>query len=114
VDDERSVGHDPPARAKPLGAGRIRRLAARYSGVREHVGRERRRSLSATTAAIDIQTAGDPVMLRRLERMSARIGRTTEIQQAKASHSNRKLRDVATELVHGASDGERATLDHAG
>jgi ANTAR domain-containing protein len=112
-----------------------RRLAARYSGVREHVGRERRRSLSATTAAIDVQTAGDPVMLRRLERMSARIGRTTEIEQAKAllagrygitrgeafailrsisSHSNRKLRDVATELVHGASDGERATLDHAG
>jgi len=91
-----------------------RRLAARYSGVREHVGRERRRSLSATTAAIDIQTAGDPVMLRWVERLFVQIAPTTEIEQAKASHSNRKLRDVATELVHGASDGERATLDHAG
>jgi AmiR/NasT family two-component response regulator len=74
---------------------------------------------------------------RRLHdrRLSARIGRSAEIEQAKAllasrsgitrgeafailrsvsSHSNRKLRDVASELVDGASDGERATLTGPG
>jgi hypothetical protein len=111
------------------------RLALRYSEVRERVGQERRRSLSETTAVIDCQTAGHPVMVARLDRLSSRIGRSAEIEQAKtllagrygitrgeafailrsiSSHSNRKLREVASELIDGASDGERATLSCPG
>lgn len=111
------------------------RLAARYSEINEHVGRERRRSLAETTAVIDGQTAGHPVMVARLDRLSSRIGRSAEIERAKgllahrygitrgeafailrsiSSHSNRKLRDVATELVDGAADGERGTLNRSG
>ena len=111
------------------------RLAARYSEINEHLGRERRRSLTETTAVIDGQTAGHPVMVARLDRLSSRIGRSAEIEQAKgvlalrygitrgeafailrsiSSHSNRKLRDVATGLVDGAADGERGTLTHSG
>jgi AmiR/NasT family two-component response regulator len=111
------------------------RLGARHSEVRERIGEERRRSLTETTAAIDCQTTGHPAMVARLDRLSARIGRSAEIEQAKgllagrygitrgeafailrsiSSHSNRKLRDVASELVAGASDGERATLTGPG
>jgi AmiR/NasT family two-component response regulator len=74
-------------------------------------------------------------MVARLDRLSAQIGRSAEIEQAKgllagrygitrgeafailrsiSSHSNRKLRDVAAELVAGAPDGERATLTGPG
>jgi hypothetical protein len=111
------------------------RLMARYVDIREHIGKERRRSLSETTAVIDGQTAGHPVMVARLDRLSSRIGRSAEIEQAKAllagrygisrgeafailrsisSHSNRKLREVATELVDGTADRERATLKDPG
>jgi AmiR/NasT family two-component response regulator len=91
--------------------------------------------LTETTAVIDGQTAGHPVMVARLDRLSSRIGRSAEIEQAKgvlalrygitrgeafailrsiSSHSNRKLRDVAAELVDGAADRERGTLTHSG
>lgn len=111
------------------------RLAVRCSEITEHLGQERRRSLTETTAVVDRQTAGHPVMVARLDRLSSRIGRSAEIEQAKgllasrygitrgeafailrsiSSHSNRKLRDVASELVDGAADHERATLNHAG
>jgi ANTAR domain len=111
------------------------RLAARYSEIRDTIGRERGSSLTPTTAAIDGQTAGHPLMVARLNRLSTRIGRTPEIEEAKtmlagrygitrgeafailrsvSSHTNRKLRDVATELVHEASEGERGTLRRSG
>jgi hypothetical protein len=112
-----------------------RRIGERRAEILEHVGQEKRRSLSETTARIDRETTGHPTMIARLDRLSSRIGRSAEIEHAKAllasrygitrgeafailrsisSHSNRKLRDVATELVAGASDDERATLNHAG
>jgi AmiR/NasT family two-component response regulator len=74
-------------------------------------------------------------MVARLDRLSARIGRSPEIEQAKglladrygitrgeafailrsiSSHSNRKLRDVARELLDGATDTERGTLSRSG
>jgi uncharacterized tellurite resistance protein B-like protein len=111
------------------------RLAARSTEVHEHLGQERRRSLTETTAVIDSETVGHPVMVARLDRLSARIGRSPEIEQAKglladrygitrgeafailrsiSSHSNRKLRDVARELLDGAADTERGTLSRSG
>lgn len=111
------------------------RLAERYSEISDRIGQERRRSLTETTAVIDCQTAGHPVMVARLDRLSSRIGRSAEIEQAKAllasrygitrgeafailrsisSHSNRKLRVVVMEFVDGAPDGERATLTGPG
>lgn len=111
------------------------RLAARYSQIRDNIGQERRRSLTQTTAVIDGETAGHPLMVARLNRLSARIGRSPEIEEAKSmlaarygitrgeafailrsvsSHSNRKLRDVASELVNEAPGGDRATLKHSG
>jgi AmiR/NasT family two-component response regulator len=111
------------------------RLAGRYSEVRDRIGQERRRSLTETTAAIDCQTTGHPAMVARLDRLSSRIGRSAEIEQAKgllagrygitrgeafailrsiSSHSNRKLRDVARELLDGATDTERGTLSRSG
>jgi uncharacterized tellurite resistance protein B-like protein len=111
------------------------RLAERYSEIQEHVGQERRRSLSETTATIDTQSSAHPVLAARLDRLSARIGRSPEIERAKAllaerygitrgeafailrsisSHSNRKLRDVATELLQGGPGRDRATLSRFG
>jgi AmiR/NasT family two-component response regulator len=111
------------------------RLMARYAEIREHIGQERRRALTQTTAVIDTETVGHPVMVARVDRLSAQIGRSADIERAKAllarrygitrgeafailrsisSHSNRKLRDVAVELVDGAADGERATLKRSG
>jgi AmiR/NasT family two-component response regulator len=88
-----------------------------------------------TTAVVDCQSSGHPVLLARLDRLSARIGRSPEIEEAKSvlagrygitrgeafailrsvsSHSNRKLRDVAAELVTEVPEGERATLNRSG
>ena len=115
--------------------GQSSRLAARYSEIHDTIGQERRRALTETTAVVDNETAGHPVMVARLDRLSSRIGRSAEIEQAKAllagrygitrgeafailrsisSHSNRKLRDVASELIDGDSEGERGTLSGPG
>lgn len=111
------------------------RLAARCSAVRDAMDQEQRRSLMRTTAVLDRQTAGDPYLVARLDRLSAAVGRSPEIERAKSllarrygitrgeafailrsvsSHSNRKLRDVATELVNDAPEGERATRGTGG
>jgi AmiR/NasT family two-component response regulator len=97
------------------------RIAARQAQIREHVGAERRRSLLMTTAVVDREVVGHPVMLARLDRLSVSLGRSPEIERAKAmiaerygisrgqafdvlrrisSRSNRKLRDVAADVVH--------------
>lgn len=98
------------------------RIGAQRAAVHEGVGAERRRSLLMTTAAVDSEVSGHPVMLARLDRLSSTLGRSPEIEQAKAmiaarhgitrgqafevlrgvsSRSNRKLRDVAADVVHG-------------
>lgn len=111
------------------------RLVARYAEIREHIRVERRRSLSGTTAEIDREGASHPVMLARLDRLSGQIGRSPEIEQAKSlladrygitrgeafsilrnvsSRSNRKLRDVAADLVADEAGGGSATLTPSG
>ena len=96
------------------------RIGRRYTELHERVGKEWRRSLTEATAAIDEQGVEHPVMLARLDRLSRRVGRSPEIEQAKSlladrygisrgeafsimrtvsSRSNRKLRDVAADLV---------------
>lgn len=112
-----------------------RRLGTRYIEIREHVGLESRRSLTQATDAADSRATSHPLMLDRLDRLSGRVGRSPEIERAKtllagrygisrgdafailrsvSSHSNRKLRDVASELVNGARDGDHGTLNPSG
>jgi hypothetical protein len=111
------------------------RIVARYGEIREHIGVERRRSLTETTAAVDCKTRVHPVMLARLDRLSMRVGRSPEIEQAKSlltdrygisrgeafsilrtvsSRSNRKLRDVAADILAEESGGGSATLTPSG
>lgn len=117
------------------------RIVARRAEIYEHIGAERRRSLLMATAAVDREVTGHPVMLARLDRLSATLGRSLEIEQAKAviaarygitrgqafdvlrgvsSRTNRKLRDVAADVVHGRPlraappAGDAATLEPSG
>ena len=111
------------------------RIAARYSEIREHIGLERRRSLTRTTEAIDREVVAHPVMLARLDRLSVQVGRSLEIEEAKSllaerygisrgeafsilrtvsSRSNRKLRDVAADVLAGEPGGGSATLTPSG
>jgi len=111
------------------------RIAARYAEIREHIGLERRRSLTRTTEATDRENAVHPVMLTRLDRLSRRVGRSAEIEQAKSlladrygisrgeafsilrtvsSRSNRKLRDVAAGVLGEDAGGRGANLTRPG
>ena len=111
------------------------RIGARFTAVCEHIQSEKRRSLAGTTAEIDREGPAHPVMLARIDRLSERIGRSPEIEQAKSllaarygitrgeafsilrtvsSRSNRKLRDVAADLVAEEGNGESATLTPSG
>lgn len=86
----------------------------------EWVRERQRRDLERTTAVVDAVPAPHPVMTARLERLSRNVGRSPVIEEAKtalaqdygitrgeafelltklSSHSNRKLRDVAEQLV---------------
>ena len=83
----------------------------------------RKRALEATTMAVDAQRTGHPVMVARLGRLSAAVGRNPVIEDAKgilaaqygmtrgeafevlrqfSSRSNRKLHDVAAEVKRHA------------
>jgi hypothetical protein len=111
------------------------RIAVRYADLHARIDAERRRSLLEATAAADNGIRGHPVMLARLDRLSERVGRSPEIEQAKgilaerygisrgeafailrsiSSHSNRKLRDVAADLVTREATGGSATLTPSG
>jgi uncharacterized tellurite resistance protein B-like protein len=108
------------------------RIVLNGADVLQHVGAEQRRSLLETTAALDREVTGHPVMRARLDRLALRLGRSPEIEQAKAliadrygitrgeafevlrrmsSRSNRKLRDVAAEVVHGRQAGPSRTRE---
>jgi hypothetical protein len=79
----------------------------------------RKRALEATTVIVDAQSTAHPVMVARLGRLSASVGRSPVIEDAKgilaaqygmtrgeafevlrqiSSRSNRKLHDVAAEV----------------
>ena len=94
----------------------LRDLAETLERIRER----RRRDLERTTAVVDAMPGPHPVMTSRLERLSRNVGRSPVIEEAKtllaeeygitrgeafelltrlSSHSNRKLRDVAEQLV---------------
>lgn len=111
------------------------RIGVRYTELHDRVGREWRRSLTETTAAVDSQTAEHPVMLARLDRLSRRVGRSPEIEHAKSlladrygisrgeafsilrtvsSRSNRKLRDVAAGVIDEEAGGRDANLNPSG
>ena len=111
------------------------RIAARYAEICEHIGVERRRSLTQTTAAVDCETAVHPVMLARLDRLSVQVGRSPEIERAKSlladrygisrgeafsilrkvsSRSNRKLREIAADVLSEESGDGSATLTPSG
>jgi AmiR/NasT family two-component response regulator len=98
------------------------RIGAHRAEICEWISAERRRSLLVTTAATDAEVSGHPVMLARLDRLSTTLGRSPEIEQAKAmiaarygvtrgqafdilrrisSRTNRKLRDVAADVAQG-------------
>jgi hypothetical protein len=111
------------------------RIAARYAEIREHIGLERRRSLTRTTESIDREVVAHPVMLARLDRLAVQVGRSPEIERAKSllaerhgisrgeafallrtvsSRSNHKLRDVAADILAEESGGGSATLTPSG
>ena len=106
------------------------RLSGTFSEMRRRVDDNRRTALQMTTAAVDRGLPVHPVMAARLQRLSAGVGRSPVIEQAKAalaeqygisrseafellaqlsSRSNRKLRDVAEHLLE-LQDGRSKSL----
>jgi hypothetical protein len=98
-----------------------RESCAAAAATRVRVRETKARALDRATASIDREHHPDPAMARRLERLSEELGRSTEIQKAKErlvdqygiSHgeafeilarlsntSNRKVRDVAAQLLN--------------
>ena len=96
------------------------RLAISILATRDRVDEARRRTLERTTQAVDEVRHSPPVMTVRLHRLSGDIGRSPVIEQAKqsladqygitpgeafeilrelSSRSNRKLRNVAADLL---------------
>jgi hypothetical protein len=69
------------SRSVRAGSGRI---GLRYTELHERVGKEWRRSLTETTAAIDGHGVEHPVMLARLDRLSRQGGRSRDVQPAKS------------------------------
>jgi ANTAR domain-containing protein len=105
------------------------RIVRAFTDTRHRVREGRRIALEMTTAAVDCKAPQHPLMAARLERLSQAIGRSPIIEQAKAllaeqygisrgeafelmtaisSHSNRKLRVVAEQLVEDQRRPEKA------
>jgi hypothetical protein len=105
------------------------RILRGFAETRLRVLNDRRRALERVTAAVDAAEVPDALMLERLERLSLIVGRSPEIEEAKAllaehyvisrgeafelltaisSHSNRKLRVVAEHLVADQRRPEKA------
>ncbi|HYX86616.1 MAG TPA: ANTAR domain-containing protein [Gaiellales bacterium] len=108
---------------------RSAQIGVRIAETRAQVDLTMRRALEMTTLAADEPLMSHPVLIGRLTRLSGRVGRSPVIEEAKgliadrygitrgaafdvlrhqSSHSNRKLRDVAGEVVAGDARPRRA------
>ena len=101
---------------------RAAQICLNAAATTERVRETRRRALGGATLAVDGGAVSDSVMAERQKRLSGQLGRSPLIEDAKArlaaqygisradafrllttlsNGSNRKLRDIAAELVRG-------------